>query len=166
MAKEIYRSCASIAVFRLSESASTFEILLVHKPRKNDAWQLPQGGCEEGESMQETAAREVLEEAGITPKIIDTSSVVYQYDFPKSFRKFRPDNVKGQRIEYVFAIADPNQTVQVDGEEINQYAWVLPAQFSRYIKRREYLQIVQRVYEEGIELLQKSKTRNQKSKLS
>ncbi|MAE68654.1 MAG: NUDIX domain-containing protein [Candidatus Peribacteraceae bacterium] len=156
MTQEIYRSCASIAVFR--PSGDTFEMLLVHKPRKRDDWQLPQGGVEEGETCEQAAIREVQEEAGITPEIIDTSSHVYQYDFPASYRRFRPDNVKGQRIEYVFATVDADTKVQVDDEEIDQYMWVLRDQLPEYLKRKEYLDLVNKLYSDGLELIEKSKS--------
>lgn len=151
MTKEIYRSCASIAVFR--PAGETFEILLVHKPRKKDAWQLPQGGVEEGETSEEAAIREVQEEAGITTEIIGTSEEVYQYDFPASYRRFRPDNVKGQRIEYVFAKVGADIKVQVDNDEIDQFVWVLPQKIGKYIQRKEYLELINKLYNDGIALL-------------
>lgn len=160
MPQEIYRSCASIAVFRPSDAcgpdgcATIYQLLLLHKPRKNDCWQLPQGGCESGESTVEAALRELKEEAGIEAHVLESASHVYQYDFPKSYREFRPDNVKGQRIEYVFATVDRDATVQVDGEEIDQYVWVLPEQIAQYIQRKEYLDLVQKLYDDGVQLLQ------------
>lgn len=149
MSNEVYRSCASVAVFRPTDSGD-YELLLVRKPRKRDAWQLPQGGCEKGETIEEAAIREVQEEAGISPTLIATSDHVYQYDFPKSYRRFRPDNVCGQRVEYVFATAEPEVRVQVDDEEIDAYAWVLPSTLGTYIKRKEYLKLVKRLYDDGI----------------
>jgi putative (di)nucleoside polyphosphate hydrolase len=151
MTTEIYRSCASVAVFRPAGAA--FEILLVHKPRKKDAWQLPQGGVEDGETTAQAAIREVQEEAGITTEVIGTSDEVYQYDFPASYRRFRPDNVKGQRIEYVFASVDADTVVTVDDDEIDQFVWVSQEQISKYIKRQEYLSLISKLYDQGTALL-------------
>ncbi|NOS68279.1 MAG: NUDIX domain-containing protein, partial [Candidatus Peribacteraceae bacterium] len=92
-----------------------YQILLLHKPRKKDAWQLPQGGVEGDENVTEAALRELKEEAGLDGcRVLGVSERVYQYDFPESFRRFRPDNVKGQRIEYVFALAPKDAIVTVD----------------------------------------------------
>ncbi|MCB9808343.1 NUDIX hydrolase [Candidatus Peribacteria bacterium] len=151
MTKDMYRRCASIAVFRQCDDA--YEMLLVHKPRKNDAWQLPQGGCEEGESVTEAALREIQEEAGIKPTIIDTSDHVYQYDFPKSYRRFRPDNICGQRVEYVFATAPQDMEVTVDDEEIDAFVWVTHTELPKYIKRKAYRDLVLQLYHDGISLL-------------
>ena len=172
MPEEIYRSCASIAVFRPSEACSpacpaksgeagrsgdgcdtVYQMLLVHKPRKKDCWQLPQGGCESGETTVEASLRELKEEAGIEAEVAGSADHVYQYDFPASYRRFRPDNVKGQRVEYVFATVEPDAKVQVDEEEIDQFAWVLPEELPHYIKRTEYLELVQKLYKDGTTLL-------------
>jgi len=141
-------------VFR--PAGETFEILLVHKPRKRDAWQLPQGGVEEGETSAQAAIREVREEAGITTEVIGTSGEVYQYDFPASYRRFRPDNVKGQRIEYVFAKVEADTKVKVDEEEIDEFVWVLPDQIGEYIKRKEYLELIHKLYDDGTATISKS----------
>ena len=133
--------------------SSRYQLLLVHKPRKKDAWQIPQGGAEEGESIEEAAARELYEEAGVHAEIIGSSKTCYQYDFPKSYRRFRPDNVCGQRIQFVFAEASPSVQVTVDEQEIDSYTWILPEQIPQYIKREEYRNIVSQLIEEGVAML-------------
>ncbi|WP_426574073.1 NUDIX hydrolase [Aquihabitans sp. McL0605] len=40
------------------------EVLLVHRPRYDD-WSFPKGKCDPGESFEQTAEREVLEETGL-----------------------------------------------------------------------------------------------------
>ena len=53
---DVYRSAASILVLKPvdvclpgGKCETVYQILLLHKPRKKDAWQLPQGGVEGGE---------------------------------------------------------------------------------------------------------------------
>lgn len=149
MTPETYRQAASIVLLRPT-SATGFEVLLLHKPRKRDAWQLPQGGMEQGESVEQAALRELHEEAGIdTARFLGTSGNVYQYDFPKSFRRFRPDTIKGQRIAFIFGIALENTPVRVDGKEVNDHAWVEPGRIHEYIRRPEYLKLVQELIREA-----------------
>ena len=148
---DVYRACASVMVFRSTEDG--YEFLLIHKPRKRDDWQLPQGGVEEGESSTEAALRELKEEAGVTVETVGKSDLVYQYDFPPSYRRFRPDNVCGQRIEFTFAILKEGEKVQVDENEIDGHIWVLPGQESSYIKRKEYLGIVRKLSGEGLKYI-------------
>ena len=149
--QEVYRLCASILVLR--RSGTRIEVLLLHKPRKRDSWQLPQGGQEAGETLEQAALRELREEAGISAEVLGESSVVYQYDFPASYRRFRPDNVCGQRLRFILARLPRGETVQVDHREIDRYLWVDPAQLHQYIRRQEYLAVVRQVVEEGKALL-------------
>lgn len=168
MSDEIYRQAASVAVLRLVGSAlrqpfgsaqddiaqdDTYQVLLLHKPRKRDAWQLPQGGIEEGETIRDAALRELHEEAGIdSVEVLGEYSHEYRYDFPKSYRRFRPDRIKGQNISFIYARAKPEVSVVVDKQEVDRYIWVWPDQLHLYIRRKEYLEFVQRLVEEAIHL--------------
>ena len=153
---EIYRNAASILVIRPSaDPLGNYEILLLHKPRKNDAWQLPQGGVEKGESIEDAAIRELKEEASLTGcKVMTQSTCVYQYDFPEGFRRFRPDNVCGQRICFILASASPDAKVHVDGKEVDGFLWVSIDEMEKYLKRKEYAEIVRGLYDEALKILQ------------
>jgi len=150
---DIYRACASIVVFRPAEEGVAHEILLLHKPRKRDSWQLPQGGVEAGESIPEAALRELKEEAGMEVAMIGQSGTVYQYDYPASYRRFRPDNVCGQRITFIFAKVERGMPVNVDGKEIDGFVWARPEDIPRYIRRKQYLQIIRNLLAEAADLL-------------
>lgn len=157
----MYREAASILLFRPAEGGGEpYRLLLLHKPRKNDAWQLPQGGVEAGENVTEAALRELKEEAGIDAcTVIGTSRRVYEYDFPPSFRRFRPDNVCGQRIRFIFAVAEPSVPVRVDGVEINDFMWADPSGIGRYLRRRAYADLVAALVEEGLSLVRSVSSR-------
>ncbi len=156
---EIYRACASVVVFQKDKPNS--KILLLHKPRKNDSWQLPQGGVDEGETSEEAAVRELKEEAGIDVEIIGESPIIYQYEFPDSYRRFRPDNVRGQRLEFFYAVINENTStglstgdeIEVDQSEIDNFKWVSKDDLKGFIKREEYREIVKSLIDEGNNLL-------------
>ncbi len=121
-------------------------ILLVHKPRRGDAWQLPQGGIEEGETPEQAACRELMEEAGLSyDAVAHISPCLYSYDFPPAFlRRHNPVNA-GQKLCFVVIRAMKDAKVTVDNNEIDSYVWVLPEQLSQYIKREAYLKVIEDV---------------------
>jgi putative (di)nucleoside polyphosphate hydrolase len=148
-----YRKAASVLVLR--SRAGKDEILLVHKPRTIDAWQLPQGGIEDGESLEEAALRELREETGIVaPRITWVSAVTYSYDFPPDFRKqdgSRPRR-DGQFVRFVVLVAPDEASLHVDGQEIDDHVWVSLGEIGTYVKRDTYLQIIRsvlRAYDEA-----------------
>ena len=152
--KEVYRHAASLLLLRSAVHRggdADYELLLLHKPRKRDAWQLPQGGMEEGETPKECALRELQEEAGMTDvEVFGASTQAYQYDFPASYRRFRPDNVRGQHISYVFALTAPETAVHVDHSEIDAYRWIRPSELPQFVKRKEYLLLLERLLAEAL----------------
>lgn len=148
--KDMYRAAASLLLLRPT-SEEDYELLLLHKPRKKDAWQLPQGGAEEGETIEGAAVRELKEEAGISDvTVLGKSDLVYQYDFPASYRRFRPDHICGQRIEFVFGVCPAGTEVTVDGVEVNDYQWVRPDDVGALLKRKAYLELVQSLIKEAL----------------
>ncbi len=130
-------------------------MLLLHKPRKRDAWQLPQGGAEEGETAAECAVRELREEAGIADvEVLGTSALVYKYDFPASYRRFRPDHICGQRIEFVLGLCPANTVVTVDNVEVNDFQWIAPEKVGQVLKRKEYVELVRSLIQEAYGMLE------------
>ena len=149
---DCFRQAASMLV--LCPKGEQQLILLLHKPRKRDAWQLPQGGIEAGETLEQAAKRELMEEAGITDiEIIGKSERVYEYKFPASYRRFRPDHICGQQIGFVFARVDADCVVQVDNAEVDRFVWVTREELPKYLKRKEYIGLVQHLVEEALQCL-------------
>lgn len=144
--QEHYRQCAAVMVLR--KSGSTTQFLLLHKPRANDAWQLPQGGIEARESVLIAALRELQEEAGIEALPLGESTLEYQYDFPDSFRSYRPDSVKGQHVSFVYAACMAAKVV-VDEDEIDDSTWITIEQLPEFVTRTEYKDIVGQVFAEA-----------------
>ncbi len=152
--QDIYRSAASLLVLRPAKDGG-YDLLLLHKPRKRDAWQLPQGGAEEGETAAECAVRELQEEAGITNiEVLGTSDLVYKYDFPASYRRFRPDHICGQRIEFVFGICPADTVVTVDNVEVDAYQWIHTEKVGDVLKRKEYVALVRSLIQEACGMLE------------
>ena len=136
-----YRPVASLILSDNFVDGEKF--LIVKKPRKNHAWQFPQGGVEEGESFLAAAERELLEECGKDLRIIFLFSWPigeYQYDFPEDFKK-QGEDYDGAIVQFFRGILESGE-VQIDNKEIVDYKWVRKDEFDKYFEP-EYLRVVQ-----------------------
>lgn len=158
-----HRLCASVIVLRRGGRGEIL-VLIVHKPRKRDAWQIPQGGVEPGETLLETGKRELEEETGIRLRgeILKTP-FSYEYDYPASFLKKEKPLYEGQRIEFLAALLPENATVRVDREELDSFKWVSPKNLRRYIKQEDYRKIVEGAIEWAMTALLRHAERNEAS---
>ena len=145
-----YRSAVAVLVLKKDSDGSS-RILLVHKPRKSDAWQLPQGGIEEGETAEVAALRELHEEAGLSLQVpVRLSSHTYSYDFPPEFiARHHPVNA-GQKLCFVVVEAPQDAVIKVDNHEVNDFRWVLPEELLGLNGRKEYVEVIRTVLAEEV----------------
>ena len=117
--------------------------LVVKKPRKENAWQFPQGGVDKGETGKQAAVRELQEECGasLSVKLKGERPVgTYRYVFPKDFDR-HDATIVGAKVEF-YKADYIDGAVEVDGEEIVDHAWVTKDEFKDYFEG-PYLKVVQ-----------------------
>ncbi|HLC76512.1 MAG TPA: NUDIX domain-containing protein [Candidatus Peribacterales bacterium] len=138
-----HRLCASVIVLKKGGRGETL-VLIVHKPRRRDAWQIPQGGVEEGESAEAGGRRELVEETDIHIRgaLLETP-FSYTYDYPSTFMKREKPLYDGQKLVFFAAKLPKEARVRVDKKELDDAAWVSPKNVKRYIKRKDYRVIVE-----------------------
>ena len=79
MASSLYRPCVGIALFNQDRKVFVGERL-----DTPGAWQMPQGGVDEGEAVEDTAFRELKEEVGTDKAdILRISSTTTRYELPE-----------------------------------------------------------------------------------
>lgn len=118
------------------------EFLIVKKPRKDHAWQFPQGGKEEGETDKKAALRELCEECGtqFNVKFLGEKPVgEYKYLFPKNFKR-HDKGITGAKVKF-FRADFLEGIVKVDNDEIIDFAWVSKNDFETYFEK-DYLAVV------------------------
>jgi putative (di)nucleoside polyphosphate hydrolase len=96
---------------------------------KEDAWQMPQGGVDQGETPQQAAFRELREEIGTdNADIIAESRGWFQYDVPSELAPKRwAGRWKGQRQKWLvmlFRGADADIRLSGNYPEFNAWRWV------------------------------------------
>src|SRR3954452_3507041 len=100
---------------------------------KDEAWQMPQGGIDKGEEPWTTAQREVEEETGIAPHLIERISECpewLKYDLPESLRgRLWGGKWKGQVQQWYLARflgADADVNIATRHAEFCDWKWVEP----------------------------------------
>lgn len=123
------------------------EILLIHR---NGVWDIPKGKLEEGESIPECAAREVMEEVGLDsmPRIVsDLGTTFHSYERDgKTYDK--------ETFWFVMFLADKPDTFTPQTKEgITRVDWV-PAHKAHHIVGYENLRIIIKRLLDNIENLE------------
>ena len=106
----------SSGAFIFHHSKGKLSFLLLQ--RKNSSWDLPKGHVERGETLEETAMREIFEETGLKPKIVSGFSVSTSYKFK---REGKPIDKRA-----IFFLAESSTSKVKVSEEHSGYKWVSP----------------------------------------
>ena len=112
-------------------------VVLIHRPKYQD-WSLPKGKAEPGESITQTALREVREETGLVCRIVqELEQVRYSYRTGK-------DNLRPKTVHY-FLMKPVGGRLEAPGQE---------ADAARWFDADEAIRLL--TYEHDRELLQKA----------
>jgi putative (di)nucleoside polyphosphate hydrolase len=125
-----YRPCAGIML--LNRDGKVFVGQRVDSTL--EAWQMPQGGIDEGEDAETAAIRELGEETGIAPDLVELVAVAPDelfYDLPpEMIGKVWKGRWRGQRQRwflYRFLGEDRDVDIATVHEEFRAWRWADPA---------------------------------------
>ncbi len=121
--------------------------------KEGDAWQMPQGGIDDGEDLHPAAMRELHEETGVTPDLVTViaeSREEHFYDLPPELLgKLWRGRYRGQRQKWLllrFNGEDAHIDLEAhDPPEFLDWKWVEPELLPDLIvpfKRRVYRQVL------------------------
>ena len=105
-----------------------------------EAWQMPQGGLDEGEDAEGGALRELEEETGITPDLVEIIArcpVELTYDLPDDLvGKMWKGRYRGQRQAWFlcrFTGRDEDVNIETEHPEFRAWKWADPAELPAMI---------------------------------
>ena len=144
------------AVILSSKYPEKCEFFVAHRRDIKNAWQFPQGGIDEGETLHEALHRELLEEIGCNDvEILGEFPEWITYDFPKvSQGKTYPFD--GQTQKYFLVRLKEGATIDLQAykiPEFEEYEFVAYEQLFKkvtFFKRRVYRRVIDYFIEEGL----------------
>ncbi len=137
-----------VGVMLLDRAGRVFVAQRIDMP--GEAWQMPQGGIDEGESPRQAALRELREEVGTTKaEIIAEARDWFRYDFPTELvPKLRGGRFRGQEQKWFalrFLGTDADIDIATEEPEFRAWRWADLAELPDLIvpfKRRMYEDLV------------------------
>ncbi|WP_219892728.1 RNA pyrophosphohydrolase [Aquisediminimonas profunda] len=143
-----YRPCAGVMLINPAVQVFVGQRL----DSSADAWQMPQGGIDPGESAEDAAIRELGEETGIAPHLVDIvarSASEHLYDLPPHLMgKMWGGRYRGQRQTWFlmrFRGTDDDVNIATKHQEFRAWRWVGPDQLESLIvpfKKELYRNVV------------------------
>ena len=126
---------------------------------RQDAWQFPQGGIQQGESAEDALFRELNEEVGLSSgdvEILACTKGWLRYRLPRRLRRFGRSNFVGQKQKWFLlrmrAADDAVTFDKTDVPEFDRWSWVSywyplgqVVDFKREVYRRALRELVSSV---------------------
>jgi putative (di)nucleoside polyphosphate hydrolase len=144
-----YRPCAGIMLVNHAGKVFVGQRL----DSSADAWQMPQGGIDPGEEPEQAAYRELGEETGIAPHLVEViarSKDEHLYDLPPELLgKIWGGKYRGQRQFWFlmrFMGTDADVNIETDHQEFRSWRWADAEALEGLIvpfKRRLYRAVVE-----------------------
>ncbi len=118
---------------------------------ESGAWQMPQGGIDAGEEPREAALRELEEETGLAPDLVEIEAEMegwLLYDLPDELLgKIWKGRYRGQKQKWVlcrFRGRDDDIDIETAHPEFSAWTWMAPRELAEQIvpfKRAVYDQV-------------------------
>lgn len=117
------RRPVQVLVYPIKLLGRDWEYLLLRRiPARGGFWQGVSGGVEENESLENAARRELIEETGACPIVLQAVGHSYSFPIDEEFASMYPD--ASEIEEHVFfAQIDEKVSIVMDPAEHDEHTW-------------------------------------------
>ena len=114
-----YRQNVSMLVFR-----SDGKVLVNYeKGEREERWKFPQGGVEDGETLEQTIKRELLEEVNLSHySILAQAKYIHHYDWPEDTQKRK--GFRGQEQHTFLVYSEKPDEAKSNEKKIIEIKWL------------------------------------------
>ena len=143
-----YRRCVGLMIINHERKIFTAQ----RSDFRSDAWQMPQGGIERDENLEEAAFRELNEETSLTKSTVDILAISkrwIKYDLPDSLiPQLWNGSYRGQKQKwFLFKFRGPDNQININTQtpEFSNWRWSSKEELIKFIvpfKLKVYKKVV------------------------
>ena len=127
-------------VFRMADDGG-FDVALIRT--HEDRWQLPKGWIEDGEEPEQTAVREVREEAGVDAEVVGPlGEIKYQY-----VSTYDEEPARVRKRVHVFLLRHTGGSIDDHDHEVIEARWVEIGEAERMLAFKDERRMVAKARE-------------------
>ncbi|MEA3188324.1 MAG: putative (di)nucleoside polyphosphate hydrolase [Chthoniobacter sp.] len=129
------------------------KILVCERIDTRGAWQFPQGGVDEGETLEQALARELVEEISLSPKHYSIATRTGPYLYLYGNGRMKRGHHGKKQYYFLCNLIGPKSQISVETAhpEFRRARWIFPQEFSREwlpeMKQEVYAAVLRHFFE-------------------